>query len=65
MKFVLVTAAALGFSVSVAAADCAGNAKMTTASVDTETKVASVLKQTPAQPAEQQSTATEKAAEAE
>ena len=45
MKFVLVTAAALGFSISVAAADCAGHAKMTTTSVDTETKVASVLKQ--------------------
>ena len=47
MKIVLVMAAALGLSVSAAAADCAGHAKVTT-SVDTETTVASVVKQTPA-----------------
>ena len=52
MKIVIVMAAALGLSVSVAAADCAGHAKVTT-SVDTETTVASVVKQTPAAPAEQ------------
>lgn len=52
MKIILVMAAALGLSVSAAAADCAGHAKVTT-SVDTETTVASVVKQTPAAPAEQ------------
>ena len=52
MKIVLVMAAALGFSISAAAADCAGHAKVTT-SVDTETTVASVVKQTPAAPAQQ------------
>jgi len=52
MKFVLVTAAALGFSVSMAAAECAGHAKVTT-SVDTETTVASVVKQVPPTPADQ------------
>lgn len=63
MKTVLVIAAAMGLSISAAAADCVGH-KQTTASVDTETKVASVLKQTPAQPAEQ-STQTEEAVKAE
>jgi hypothetical protein len=53
MKIVLVMAAALGFSVSVAAADCAGHAKVTTTAVDQETTVASIVKQTPAAPAEQ------------
>jgi hypothetical protein len=52
MKFVLVTAAALGFSVSMAAAECAGHAKVTT-SVDTETTVASVVKQVPPAPGDQ------------
>jgi len=52
MKTVLVMAAALGFSVSMAAADCAGHAKVTT-SVDTETTVASVVKQAPPVAAEQ------------
>jgi hypothetical protein len=46
MKTVLVTAAALGFSVSMAAADCPGH-KQVNASVDNETKVASVVKQSP------------------
>lgn len=47
MKTMLVLAAAMGLSVSAAAADCAGHAKMTTASVDTETTVASVATQLP------------------
>jgi hypothetical protein len=63
MKTILVLVAAMGFSVSVAAAECAGHAKVTT-TVDTETKVASVAQQTPPLPAEQ-STATQKAAESE
>jgi len=52
MKIVLVMAAALGFSISAAAAECAGHAKVTT-SVDTETTVASVVKQVPPAPADQ------------
>jgi hypothetical protein len=63
MKTVLVIAAAMGLSISAASAECVGH-KQTTASVDTETTVASVLKQTPAQPAEQTSE-TEEAVEAE
>jgi len=56
MKIILLTAAAMGFSVSIAAADCPRH-KQVNASVDTETKVASVAKQVPP-PAEQvQSTA--------
>lgn len=52
MKTVLVLAAAMGLSVSVAAADCAAH-KQVNASVDNETKVASVVKQaTPAQDAQ-------------
>ena len=52
MKIVLMMAAAWGLSVSVAAADCAGHAKVTT-TVDTETTVASVVTQVPPAPAEQ------------
>lgn len=63
MKTVLVIAAATGLSISAAAAECMGH-KQTTASVDTETTVASVLNQTPTQPVEQ-TTKTEEAAEAE
>lgn len=63
MKTMLVVAAAMGFTMSVAAAECVGH-KQTTASVDTETKVASVLKQTPTEPVEQ-TTEAEKAAETE
>lgn len=63
MKTVLVIAAATGLSISAAAAECMGH-KQTTTSVDTETTVASVLKQTPAQPVEQ-TTKTEEAVEAE
>ena len=64
MKTILLLAAALGLSISAAAADCAGHAKVTTA-VDTETTVASVVKTLP--PAgEQPATATkEEAVEAE
>jgi hypothetical protein len=59
MKTVLVLAAALGLSISAAAADCVGH-KQTTASVDSETKVASVVKQVPQQQTEQSAeTATE------
>ena len=46
MKTILVLAAAMGLTVSVAAAECA-NHKQVNASVDTETKVASVVKQVP------------------
>ncbi len=50
MKFVLLTAAALGLSISAASAECAGHAKTT--AVDKET-TASVIKQTTA-PAQDQ-----------
>jgi len=46
MKTVLLLAAALGLSISAAAADCEGH-KQVNASVDAGTKVASVVKQTP------------------
>lgn len=46
MKTVLAFAAIMGLSISAAAAACAGHAKVT-ASVDTETTVASVVKETP------------------
>jgi hypothetical protein len=51
MKTILVLAAAMGLSVSVAAAECAAH-KQVNASVDTQTKVASVVKQAPAQEAQ-------------
>jgi hypothetical protein len=63
MKTILVLAAAMGLSISAASAECVGH-KQVNASVDTETKVASVLKQTPAQPAEQ-TTETEEAVKAD
>jgi len=47
MKTILLCVAAMGFTVSIAAAECAGHSKVS-ASVDTETKVASVANQTPA-----------------
>jgi hypothetical protein len=53
MKMILVAAAAFGLSISAAAADCAGHSKVS-ASVDTETTVASVMKQTPATSADTQ-----------
>jgi hypothetical protein len=56
MKTILLTAAAMGFSVSFAAAECVGH-KQVNASVDTETKVASVAKQVPPPAEEIQSTA--------
>ncbi|HEY6632250.1 MAG TPA: hypothetical protein VIZ90_12425 [Rhizobiaceae bacterium] len=55
MKSILVTAAVMGFSVSIASADCVGH-KQVNASVDTETKVASVAKQAPPPVKEVQST---------
>lgn len=64
MKTMLVLAAALGLSVSAAAAECPGH-KQTTTSVDPETKVASVVKELPPVPAGQSTTATGEAAEAE
>ena len=57
MRTILLTAAAMGLSVSFAAADCVGH-KQVNASVDTETKVASVVKQVPP-PAEGQSASAE------
>ena len=50
MKTALVLAAALGLSVSAAAAECVGHSKVS-ASIDTETKVASVIKELPPVPA--------------
>jgi hypothetical protein len=52
MKTVLVLAAAFGLSVSAAAAECAGHSKVS-ASIDTETKVASVAKDATTAPASQ------------
>ena len=52
MKTLLVLAAVMGFSVSIAAAECAGH-KPASASVDTETKVASVVKQVPPTPVDE------------
>ena len=63
MKTILVLAAAMGLTVSVAAAECVGH-KQVNASVDTETKVASVVKQVPPVPAEE-SAKTEEAVQAE
>ncbi len=50
MKTVLLTAAAMGLSISAASADCARHSNIS-ASVDTETTVASVVKQVPPAPA--------------
>ena len=50
MKTVLVLVAVLGLSVSAASADCVGH-KQVSASSDTETKVASVVKELPPVPA--------------
>lgn len=47
MKTILLIAAAMGLTVTVAAAECAGHAKLST-SADSETKVASAADQTPA-----------------
>jgi hypothetical protein len=46
MKTVLVLAAVMGLLLSAASAECMGH-KQVSASVDTETKVASVVKQVP------------------
>jgi hypothetical protein len=58
MKTILLTAAAVGFSISAASAECVGH-KQVNASVDTETKVASVVKQVPPVPAEESAKAEE------
>ena len=50
MKTVLVLAAVLGLSISAALADCVGH-KQVSASIDSETKVASVTKELPPVPA--------------
>jgi hypothetical protein len=63
MKTILVLAAAMGLTVSVAAAECVGH-KQVNASVDTETKVASVVKQLPP-PAEDAQSATAEETKAE
>jgi hypothetical protein len=62
MKTILVVAAAMGLSISTAAAECA-NHKQVNASVDTETKVASVVKQVPPPADDAQATAEETKAE--
>lgn len=64
MKTILVLAAAMGLSVSVAAAECAGH-KPVTASVDTETKVASVAKELPPVPASESAATAEETKPAE
>ena len=51
MKTILLLAAAMGLSISAASAECPGH-KQVSASIDTETKVASVVKQTPVQDAQ-------------
>jgi hypothetical protein len=62
MKTVLVLAAAMGLSISVASAECVGH-KQVNASVDTETKVASVVNQVPPAGDAQSATAEETKAE--
>lgn len=64
MKTILLTAAAMGLSVSFAAADCVGH-KQVNASVDTETKVASIVKQVPPAEDTQSTTAGEATQQAE
>jgi hypothetical protein len=55
MKTILVLAAAMGLTVSVAAAECPGHSKVQ-ASVDTETQVASIQKKLPPPAADAEST---------
>ena len=62
MKTILVLAAAMGLSISAASAECVGH-KQVNASVDTETKVASVVKQVPPAEDAQSTTAEETKAE--
>ena len=62
MKTILVLAAAMGLSISAASAECVGH-KQVNASVDTETKVASVVKQVPPAEGAQSATAEETKAE--
>ena len=64
MTRILLTAAAMGLSVSFAAADCVGH-KQVNASVDTETKVASIVKQVPPAEDTQSTTAEETTLQAE
>ncbi len=56
MKSVLALVAATGLSVTAAAAECAGHAKVS-ASADQQTRVASVNEQLPPQPAGQSAAA--------
>jgi hypothetical protein len=58
MKTVLVLAAAMGLSISAASAECVGH-KQVNASIDTETKVASVVKQVPPVPTDESAKAEE------
>ena len=62
MKTILLIAAAMGLSISAASAECVGH-KQVNASVDTETKVASVVKQVP--PAEDMQSASAEETKAE
>jgi hypothetical protein len=62
MKTVLLTAAAMGLAISAASAECMGHNKQQSASVDTETTVASV-KQLP--PPVDESAKAEEATQAE
>jgi len=59
MKTVLVLAAAMGLSVSAASAECMGHNKQQSASIDTETTVASVVKQLPSAPVDESAKAEE------
>ena len=62
MKTVLVLAAALGLSISAASADCVGH-KQVSASIDTETKVASIAKELPSVAASEPAKAEEELAD--
>lgn len=62
MKTILLTATAMGLSISAASTECVGH-KQVNAWVDTETKVASVVKQVP--PAEDAQSATAEETKAE
>lgn len=62
MKTILLTAAAMGLAISAASAECVGHTKVQ-ASVDTETKVASVVKEAPPAPAGESATVEETKAE--
>ena len=59
MKTVLLTAAVMGLAISAASAECMGHNKQQTASIDTETTVASVAKQLPPVPVDESAKAEE------